>query len=99
MLVNIIYFFFPFFYNYIITIINFYQLFISGFVAGIIYSIAKTEQQKPIKPSVYIPISNKELSRTTTNDNNTAEIQSNLLNNDDDHRVIKIEDNNLSEKM
>ncbi|CAG8612214.1 1675_t:CDS:2 [Rhizophagus irregularis] len=70
-----------------------------GFVAGILYSIAKTEQQKPIKPSVYIPISNKELPQTTTNDNNTTEIQSNLLNNDDDHRVIKIEDNNLSEKM
>ncbi|RIA87418.1 hypothetical protein C1645_696039 [Glomus cerebriforme] len=79
-----------------ITLGNFSAIFV-GFAAGILYSIAKADQQKPIKP--YIPLSNKELPSTITN-NNTSEIQSNPNLNDDDvdHTAIKIEEKNYQEK-
>jgi hypothetical protein len=73
-------------------------VFFLGFIAGVLYSIAKIEQQKPIKPAapVYIPLSNKEIPTTM---NNTSEIQSNptLNNKGDNNTVINVEDKTLSE--
>ncbi|CAG8435409.1 976_t:CDS:2 [Funneliformis mosseae] len=75
-----------------ITIGNVSGIFV-GFVAGILYSIAKTEQQKPTKP-LYIPLSN-ELPKTANGDN-TSIMQSNPINN---NTVINIEGKKLLEKM